>query len=229
MANRFGQQYQGRMGYWRDVSREACGAARKRLRVDTTGAIVILIASQSVVALILWFMTGDAGLPARFAATISPFLLLPIVYLLEFAIAPSRMHEAQRLRADEAETKFASLNTAPVPDWPIGDLFWHIDPNISDDDDSEPGRRWERVGLDVMDKLSTGRLIAWGRPERNSAPYRLIPADYWQKAQWTYWFIQRGGISDDLVHCHLIANLPNREQYRDVRVNKAQALNLWYR
>jgi hypothetical protein len=69
------------------------------------------------------------------------------------------------------------------PDWTIRELFYHITPEGLTKTDNH-----EKVGLDVMDKLSTSQLTAWGR-RAPGRPLELIGFLFWSKARWTYWFI----------------------------------------
>jgi hypothetical protein len=61
------------------------------------------------------------------------------------------------------------------PDWTIRELFYHIMPEGLTKTDNH-----EKVGLDVMDKLSTSQLTAWGR-RAPGRPLELIGFLFWSK------------------------------------------------
>jgi hypothetical protein len=105
------------------------------------------------------------------------------------------------------------------PDWTIRELFRHIMP-----DENLIKKDFEKVGLDVMDKLSTGQLTAWGRRDRGR-PLELISFDSWSRARLTYWFIADGHDEDEHVNFHGLLTVD--EAFRDLRVNKGTALRIW--
>jgi hypothetical protein len=110
------------------------------------------------------------------------------------------------------------------PNWPIRELFYHIRPDLLDEPDET---RWIAIGRNIIDKLSTGQLEAWGR--RNTKAPRLtalspIRQSFWEDASWTYNFFADG--TDHYIHAE--RGMPaNAEQYRDVQVNRLQALRIW--
>jgi hypothetical protein len=106
-----------------------------------------------------------------------------------------------------------------APDWTIRELFYHIMPEGLTEVDNH-----EKVGLDVMDKLSTGQLTAWGRRARGR-PLELIGFLFWSEATWTYWFIAED--HDDVEHAKIYSPVTDRETFSDIRVNKGTALRLW--
>ena len=148
------------------------------------------------------------------------------------------------LDAEAAQSDYTPLSTQPdksaahretpvrlvpayslAPDWSIHDLFYHLRPTISADG---PTSVWDEVGNDVLDKLSTGQLTAWGRAFVRGATttyLSLAPIDpaYWTSARFTYVFLFENHERDK----HVTQNTPSRlPDYGDLQVNRAQALKL---
>lgn len=118
------------------------------------------------------------------------------------------------------------IDSTPFPDWPIRELFFYLRPDLVDD---HKKNLWEKVGLEIRDNLSVGRLLIWGR-KRDALPgkrsnFSLIPPEYWKpEVDFTYWFLD-----DSHQHaCHVDPptklGLPG---YSDLHVNKAQAIKIW--
>jgi hypothetical protein len=73
------------------------------------------------------------------------------------------------------------------PDWPIRELFLHIQPDLLDNPNDTS---WERVGNDLRDAFALNLVKVWGRPitggigkllgERQTL--RLIDPSYWHSA-----------------------------------------------
>jgi hypothetical protein len=111
---------------------------------------------------------------------------------------------------------------APYPDWSIAALFIHVDPTLTGSDDIEA--RAAGAGSQIQEKLKSGELQAWGKLDGSATALKLIPVAFWQKADWTYWFLPDEKRNRELVH----ATLPRAEaQYRDVHVNYAEATQIW--
>ena len=83
--------------------------------------------------------------------------------------------------------------------------------------------RYEKVGLDVLDKLSTMQLLAWGRRDRGK-PLEMIDYKSWSRARFTYWFLADD--HDEAEHVTFHSLLTVDETFRDLRVNKGTALRL---
>jgi peptidoglycan/LPS O-acetylase OafA/YrhL len=107
---------------------------------------------------------------------------------------------------------------APAPDWPIRELFRHIAHG------AVSFEAHARVGRDVLDKLATGQIIAWGRAVDHDAerPLARIDSGYWREASFTFLNGDRDRVVDvvggNIRHCVC---------YRDIQVNKADALRVW--
>jgi hypothetical protein len=107
------------------------------------------------------------------------------------------------------------------PDWTLRELFLHIEPDVLDTDNG-----WERIGRDILDKLSTGQLSAWGRARRQARETNLapIPTAFWANATFTYFFFAEDATDQD----HAIEGIGVfQSSYSDIRVNRAQALSFW--
>jgi hypothetical protein len=107
----------------------------------------------------------------------------------------------------------------PIPDFRIRDLFFYIRPDVLD------GKNlWEHVGLEIMDKLATGQLKAWGRRyfvRSVKKPLTEIDVKVWHSAAFTYDFFKDD--SDDEEHVRFLGDKSSVHSYCDVRVNRAQA------
>jgi hypothetical protein len=115
---------------------------------------------------------------------------------------------------------------AGAPDWSIQELFYYLRPNLSP---NGPTALWDEVGGDVLDKLSSGQLHAWGREIVRGATttfHSLAPIDraYWRVARFTYAFLLDEHERDVHAKQHAQSTLPD---YADLRVNRENAVKLW--
>jgi hypothetical protein len=126
----------------------------------------------------------------------------------------------------------ATAEAEPLPDMLIHDLFFHIRADVLENAQEQ---RWEAVARDIMDRFSTGQLLAWGREidkrSKRGGALTLIPRDYWRNRTFVYTFFQdHKGIgvlnNAEIAHTYSYQN-PNDLQYADVRVNRAQAFGIW--
>ena len=116
------------------------------------------------------------------------------------------------------------------PDWPIAELFRHVNPAVVGE--REPGPVLKETGRAILDKLAIGRMSAWGRrdwddygDDQHSSTQVPIRREYWETAQWTYFFLEDPG--RERVHCDLPWHDRRSEGYRDIQVNRAQVLAIW--
>jgi hypothetical protein len=109
--------------------------------------------------------------------------------------------------------------TMPRPDLKIRELFYYIRP-----DDLLNNNSWEAVGNDVMDKLATGQLIAWGRRGRGR-PLQPINMTFWPEAGLTDSFLAPD--HDDDEHARNNAVLTVNESYNDVRMYSVHVSRIW--
>jgi len=110
---------------------------------------------------------------------------------------------------------------APSPDGPIRELFYHLSPSGIFEKEV-----YQKVGLDVQDKLSTGQMMSWGR-RGNGRPLEPINMFYWSTAQFSYNFLADG--HDDVVHAYKINPIGKGDNYFDIRVHRASVLRVWRR
>jgi hypothetical protein len=105
------------MGYWGEVSRRAWSSSRKTAKIETRQAIVVLILSQTILAFILWRLTGDAGVTTRIVTTALPFLLIIPLYVWEFVATPAKMaRELDAAKEDALAALEKATKTARDPD-----------------------------------------------------------------------------------------------------------------
>lgn len=178
------------------------------------------------------------GISSPTLESVGNFLWQWIVPLIGVAIVLFVYHRFVVARAPQAPeekqrdvTPFASRvpatdsqAPAPIPDWSIRDLFFHIRPDLIEDPKSN---LWEIVGLEVRDKLSTGQLKIWGRQRTNlgkRSAQAEIPSTYWAKVDFTYWFLAEGHEQAFHANPATALQLPG---YSDLHVNQAQALKIW--
>jgi hypothetical protein len=110
----------------------------------------------------------------------------------------------------------------PFPDLTVQELFFYIDPDCLGDQ----GKKSQRIGADILDQLSIGRLIAWGREadRRSGSPLSEIAKTYWRDAHLTYWYFSDGFREE--VHVEPIGHTIG-PSYRDLQFNRAQAEAIW--
>ncbi|WP_158817652.1 hypothetical protein [Methylocapsa sp. S129] len=125
---------------------------------------------------------------------------------------------------------FNSLSVAaPIagtPDWTIQDLFLYLRSKL---DPAGPTALWDEAAEEVLDKLSSGQLQAWGREISRGVTTSFrslaaIDATYWRAARFTFVFLLDGHERD--VHVNQIARSALRD-YSDLHVNREKALELW--
>lgn len=107
------------------------------------------------------------------------------------------------------------------PNWPIRDLFFHIDPSILKNCYRSPEKE---VAADVLDRLATGQMHSWGRFTGSNGALISIPQDFWKDAEWVMMFF--GPDDADLVHARY---RETNTGYRDVQFNRDEALAIWPR
>jgi hypothetical protein len=127
------------------------------------------------------------------------------------------------------EQKKLTLPHGPTPDLPIRELFDLVGSGIGDIRDPHT-EGWRHIGMEILDKLSTGQLVGWGRShEGRIVPLAEIRRDYWRSAQWSYYFL--ADEKDEMYHQEhvwpIFNTLDQGERYFDVYVNRAQALRIW--
>jgi hypothetical protein len=126
---------------------------------------------------------GVAALSAGMAIC-SVILAFLLIFFTRLLLAPVRLYWDQRERADktDAELKIArKRRDADATKWTIKELFQHIDPEFLDH------KSWEKIGDELRDALSMGRLTMWGRlKETESGPW-VGPRAALTPIERTYW------------------------------------------
>jgi hypothetical protein len=144
-------------------------------------------------------------------------------------LAPPKLYWAEQTSAKTLSVELEIAQKRPDADdtkWTVNELFQHIDPDYLE------SNRWEKIGDELRDALSTGRLIMWGRlKETDSGSWvgpraALTPIEktYWYKAYFTYFFFHEQ--TSDGVHC-FADRKTGRPAYTNLQVNRAEVLKLW--
>ena len=233
--------------FWWDCAREAAHGT-----IEKANAWFWLIGLPIVAFAGRYWEVGELTIPDT-APGFLTFMVVTIVvtWLVLFVIrlfgAPSQLFWRERDFRLAAEARFAELRD-PKPNWPIRELFNHIEPDVENaslDQESslDGGWRtidtdtrsdlWDKVGADIRDKLSTGDLRIWGRPIGNGigamlgerAALQLIDPNYWRAAHFTFGFFADQA-REPHTYVELNSGLP---QFTDLLINRAQALLLWPR
>ena len=211
------------MLYWGVVARRAWKETRAEIRLDSRVRIAIYIGVPVVAFAVVWKTTER---PAWSVAGAGFVLVVgAICFLWKLVSIPPKMaaEEAEKLRA------MSPLATAPMPDLTIGELFFHLDPNVADDEPNTHQNRRMVVGGVVMDALSLGKLQSWGRQigaKSKRLPMTEIESGYWKYARWTYFFFDPSTAQNHHAQAEEDPPVYWRE-YADIQVNKAQVLRLW--
>lgn len=158
------------------------------------------------------FNVANPDIPAIWGQLAMFLALLGLAVTVFFALRDFRNFFPANLQA----------GTQPFPDWTIRELFLHIDPYQLEDDNPPGGSVWRDIGDDVKDHLSAGDLIGWGRKAEGNQSITKIRKSYWSGSNFTYWFFDSDGNNQS---AHVLKK--NDADYRDLRVNRAQALKIW--
>jgi hypothetical protein len=121
----------------------------------------------------------------------------------------------------------------PLPDWPIRDLFFHINPNVLDTQPNDEAP-WQTLGNSIRDAFALGQLKVWGRRALDSLAPVLgehsvlveIEPTYWQDGEFTYTFFHDDTNNRPQTHIWGL-NKQDLLTYTDLRVNRAQAERIW--
>lgn len=207
-----------------------------RLREAGRGSIDIANAWQGLLGTFILFAYGywrggAVMIPDKVDeyALVFTFACLAIAWLCVFAFqlagAPAKLYWAER--ADNkrlaAELKIARRDTTDDQKWKIEELFHYIDPDYLENNS------WQRIGDDLRDALSAGRLTMWGRLKETALGTWVGPRDalkpiesaYWYKAYFTYFFFAEGTV--DGVHVYADRKT-GRPAYTDLQVSRSEAL-----
>jgi hypothetical protein len=177
------------------------------------GMIVVTILANAIVVAALylgWHLSAFSALQLVSAGVL--FALLEVLIFFPYRL----------WKSNKAEIAALKTPGVPFPDWRIRELFYFIRPDGILDDNN-----WETVGADVLDKLSTGQITAWGRlkggPLRR--PLQRLDVSFWNNARFTYTFLADDK-DDDSTHAYY-ADLTQEHRYSDIQFNKAHAMRIW--
>jgi hypothetical protein len=175
------------------------------------GVILVTILANVILAVGLylgWHL--NALTPFQISSVAILIAILEIILILPYRLWKANKTEIAQLRAVGD----------PIPDWSLRELFYFIDPNAIDSDVRL------RIGRDVLDRLATHQLFAWGRlASRDRAnPLTSIYNNFWADADFTFWFLAEG--ADDSIHAYKDGGI-ERTSYCDIRVDRSQAMRVW--
>jgi hypothetical protein len=201
------------------------------------GSLVIANAWQGIWGILaLWAFGYWRGGPVMIPDKVDEYALVFLfaslsatwlgVFLFQFSVVPAKLYWAEHARVQNLseELKVAQKQTsADDTKWTIKDLFYHIDHDYLEN------KSWEKIGDNLRDALSEGRLTMWGRlKETDSGPWvgpraALAPIEkiYWYKAYFTYFFFHEQ--ATDGVHCYADRKT-GRPAYTDLQVSRNEAL-----
>jgi hypothetical protein len=144
-----------------------------------------------------------------------------VIATVEYEVRQSRIKSRINLSSPPAQS------SVPFPDMPIHDLFFHISADLLE---NHKECRWQKIGDEIRDKLSTLALDAWARKINPSPqkPSALTPVDaaYWKDAQFTYAFLHEGGKQEE-PHSWTMRDGASLNDYADIQFNRAQVSTIW--
>ena len=120
-----------------------------------------------------------------------------------------------RMAREDAAQREADSDSGPNL-W-IYDAFCLVDPELSGNEFSKP----EWVGKDIRDWLASGEIRSWGNRTRGRsrpAARTQIPANYWEKADFTYQFMA----GDSLVHARPSPRKQGVPSYAEIYFNRTE-------
>ena len=116
---------------------------------------------------------------------------------------------------------------ALFPNMKIGELFSYVYDNsdfIGADGGLLADENWIKIGDEIRDQASVGRLTFWGRARSGKNPLTQVPKEYWKEGKFTYKFF--GERDDDPPHTR---PRPGNDELRDLQVNRSQVTQIWPR
>jgi hypothetical protein len=210
------------------------------LKEARRGSFVIANAWQGIWGIVaLWAFGYWRGGPVMIPDKVDEYALVFVfasliatwlgVFLFQFSTAPAKLYWAEHTRVRSISEELKIAQKPPDADdekWTIKDLFQHIDPGYLENNS------WEKIGDELRDALSEGRMTMWGRlKETDSGPWigpraALTPIEktYWYKAYFTYLFFHQEAAEG--VHC-FADRKTGRPAYTDLQVSRAEVLKLW--
>lgn len=187
------------------------------------------VAPGSASALMAWLFShlGWFWDDFRWAGVAAVFIITWMalgVTLASWRIFPLRRYR----RLNRQAARFAApLIPDVVPDWTIRELFFYLRPEGFENQADK-----EAIGREVIDKLSSGQFMAWGKLIEDSRRLALakIESVEWQRANFgPYWFLDAGEGNREALHaiCESATRGAAPHHYADLRVVRAVAETLW--
>jgi hypothetical protein len=228
--------------YWRKAHGRAFEAATHTLGLESRSRVVIAVLLTVIALAAIWFLGGTPGhevamheIILRVALTGAVILAFPFVYGFHLCRAPPRMaaetdEELERLKGELHAATAGKASPEITRDWPIDELFSHIDPHILEDGAALD--KWRIVGTRIRDEFATGRLKVWGRPVRDDLGKMLgetpalcpIDPKYWYFSHFTFHFFD--STADGQPHTYVEPG-HSEPDYTDLRVSREEALAIW--
>jgi hypothetical protein len=95
------------------------------------------------------------GLLTALMALASLFLAFALIFLTRLLFAPARLFWAERQKVINYELKAQAVSSG-LPDWPIGELFCHVDPDVLDR--TTEGEPYQVVANKLKDAFALNQL-----------------------------------------------------------------------
>jgi hypothetical protein len=145
-------------------------------------------------------------------------LFVPIVFVVEVG-----SHFLPKWEQRNSTTVPAKIYGGP--DLPIRELFFYIDPDCL----GNSGKNAIDIGNDILDKLSTGQIAAWGRDANagRRPPLVKIGNDYWAHAQFNYSFFHQEGNDEEVFIDAEPRGRNDVPSYGDLQFNRAEVEAIW--
>jgi hypothetical protein len=170
------------------------------------------------------------GLLAVLMAIASFFLALVLIFITRLVLAPARLFWTEREKVQGFELKAQTISSG-LPDWPIGELFCHVDPDVLDR--TAEGEPYQVVANKLKDAFALNQLKIWGREVDDAGlgkmlgeikPLTLIDPAYWQASHFTFNFFDSTANEQPHTYVDQRSGLP---EYTDLQVNRAEAISIW--
>jgi hypothetical protein len=113
--------------FWAEVHRRALKDARRLLRLEDPGSLMILVIVFLIYALLVWHYVGATAATSeitdRLLATVAPILFAVMVYGRRLFMAPAEIHAEAVEKHDALADKVELLTSGPLLMYGEADLF----------------------------------------------------------------------------------------------------------
>jgi hypothetical protein len=193
-------------------------AVKLAFRHSSSMAQEFLFVAILVAGVAGYFVPMLLGIESLMSGWQAAAMVLGTIFMVRLLLAPYWLYQQK--------PGTAAAGDIGVPNMTIREVFFHIDPDILENDTDN---RLERVSKDIRDKLSTKHALSWGRlinrQKKSRSALVKIPNDYWATAQFTYDFLSQG--SEDQGHSWHPHEGGLSYEYADLRMNRARVETLW--